>query len=104
MASNIDRFSNFKHLLSNYHKKDLESEISGRCNTRNESGNNHSSISERLQNLPKIKASKQFDQKMVAAFAMELQKEEKQRNKSWLEKHPKISLPDIVMDLTKNFL
>lgn len=62
----------------------------------------YQSIAERLNNLPKIKASKRFDQKMAAAFAMELEKETLQRNRSWLKKHPQISLPDVSTDLIKN--
>lgn len=64
---------------------------------------NSESIIERLKKLPKIKASSRFDQRMAAAFAIELEKETLQRNKSWLKKHPQILLPKVVTDLTKNF-
>lgn len=78
MASNTDHLSDCEHFLG------------------------YQSITKQLKNLPKIKASKRFDQKMAAAFAMELQKEAMQRNKSWLKKHRQISLPDISTDLLKN--
>lgn len=98
MASNIDRLSDFDSLQKSSNSSDLENE------DFSETFDDYSSITERLQNLPKIKPSNRFDQKMAAAFAMELQKEEIQRNRSWLKKHPQISLPDVLTDLTKNFL
>ena len=98
MASNIDRLSDFDPLQGKSNNSKSESE------DYSETLDDYSSITERLQNLPKIKASNRFDQKMAAAFAIELQREEVQRNKSWLEKHPQISLPDVLTDLTKNFL
>lgn len=52
-------------------------------------------IAQKLHDLPVIKARPGFDQRMAAAFAMELQKETVQRNKSWLKKHPHIKLPEI---------
>lgn len=91
MQSKTDRLTDNGSLLSNY--KPFK-----------KSDNDQSTISERLQNLPKIGVSEQFDQKMAAAFAVELQKETTQRNKSWLEKHPQISLPNVISDLTKNLL
>ncbi len=78
MASNTDHLSDCKYVFS------------------------HQSIANRLNNLPEIKASKRFDQKMAAAFAMELEEETRQRNRSWLKKHPQISLPDVSTDLIKN--
>lgn len=105
MASkNLDRFSDCKHLLRNCNKLNAGPEICRKCHSHYGSENEISSIKERLQNLPKIKASATFDQRMAAAFAMELQKEELNRNRSWLEKHSQISLPHVVSDLTKNFL
>ncbi|MDR9364171.1 MAG: hypothetical protein RI575_02445 [Balneolaceae bacterium] len=98
MATNIDRLSDCDPLQSKSNNSNSEAE------DFNETLDDYSSITERLQNLPKIKASNRFDQKMAAAFAMELHREEIQRNRSWLEKHPQISLPDVLTDLTKNFL
>lgn len=98
MASNIDRLSDFDSRQKKSNGSNLDAE------DFSETIDDYSSISERLQNLPKIKTSNHFDQKMAAAFAMELQKEEIQRNKNWREKHPQISLPDVLTDLTKNFL
>lgn len=60
------------------------------------------SILERLKNLPKVKARPGFDQRMAAAFAMELERETQERNKAWLKKNSQISLPDITSDLIKN--
>lgn len=60
------------------------------------------SITTRLTKLPKIKARQGFDQRILAAFAMELEREILQRNRSWLEKHPKIKLPEIISDLNKD--
>lgn len=62
------------------------------------------SIASKLSKLPKIKAQPGFDQRMAAAFAMELEKEILLRNQSWLKKHPKITLPDIITDLKNNLL
>lgn len=61
------------------------------------------SISENLSKLPEIKARPGFDQRMAAAFAMELERETLQRNRSRLEKHPKIKLPEIIADLKNDF-
>lgn len=63
------------------------------------SGDHEFSIEERLSHLPKIKARPGFDQRMAAAFAMEMERETLQRNRSWLKKNSNISLPDI----TTNF-
>lgn len=65
--------------------------------------NRNESITAKLERLPKIKARPGFDQRMAAAFAMELQSETTQRNRSWLKKHPKIKLPEIITDLEKEF-
>lgn len=62
------------------------------------SGNEESIIAGQLSQLPKIKSRPGFDQKMAAAFAMELEKETLQRNRSWLKKSKNISLPDIITD------
>lgn len=61
-------------------------------------------ISDTLTKLPEIKARLGFDQRMAAAFAMELERETLQRNRSWLDKHPKIKLPEIIADLKKDVL
>lgn len=60
------------------------------------------SIAVKLGNLPEIKARPGFDQKMAAAFAMELEREILRRNRSWLKKHPKIKLPNVLTDVKKN--
>lgn len=97
MASKIYRLSDYDKLFNNYKKFGSQnSSFTGKDSCPE-------SISDRLQKLPKIKASPGFDQKMAAAFAIELEKETLQRNRSWLKKHPQISLPDVVTDLTKNF-
>lgn len=59
-------------------------------------------IAEKLAKLPKIKSKPGFDQRMAAAFAMELEKEVQQRNKSWLKKKKNISLPGIVTNFNKD--
>lgn len=63
------------------------------------SGYQESIIADQLSKLPKIKSRPGFDQKMAAAFAMELEREIQQRNKGWLKRSTNISLPDI----TTNF-
>ncbi|MDZ7719165.1 MAG: hypothetical protein U5K72_10155 [Balneolaceae bacterium] len=104
MAPDKEKTPDAGYLSGSSEKKSLESDFSDKNINHNDSDNEQLSITERLKNLPKIKAGKQFDQKMAASFAIELQKEAIQRNKSWLEKKPQIYLPDIVTDLTKNFL
>lgn len=97
MSSRIYRSSEYDKLLNNYKKfGSNNSSCTGK-------GNYRESITDRLQKLPKIKASSGFDQKMAAAFAIELEKETLQRNRSWLKKHPQISLPEVATDLAKNF-
>lgn len=59
-------------------------------------------ISKQLNNLPKVKARPGFNQRMAAAFAMELERETQERNKAWLKKNSQISLPDITSDLIKD--
>lgn len=59
-------------------------------------------IVERLRNLHKVKARPKFDQRMAAAFAMELERETQERNRSWLKKNSQISLPDVTSDLIKD--
>ncbi len=60
-------------------------------------------ISDDLGNLPKIKAGPGFDQKMAALFAMELEGEVVRKNKSWLRKSKKISLPSLISNLSQEF-
>lgn len=60
------------------------------------------SIAEQLRNLPKVKARPGFDQRMAAAFAMELERETQERNRSWLKKKRQISLPNVSADLIKD--
>ncbi|MCC5941648.1 MAG: hypothetical protein JJU37_08915 [Balneolaceae bacterium] len=60
-------------------------------------------ISRQLSQLPKIKAKPDFDQKMAALFAMELEQEVVQKNRSWLYKNKKISLPSLISDLSQEF-
>lgn len=101
MASQIYRPSEYDKLLSNFNE--FSSENSSECASNTERSNFTEPIEERLKKLPKIKARPGFDQKMAAAFALELEKETVQRNKSWLMKHPQISLPEVITNLTKNF-
>lgn len=100
MASRIFRLSECDKLLNNF--KEFSSENSSEY-ASTERSNFSEPIEDRLKNLPKIKARPGFDQKMAAAFALELEKETIQRNKSWLMKHSQISLPEVITDLTKNF-
>jgi hypothetical protein len=60
-------------------------------------------ISKRLNELPKIKAKPDFDQKMAALFAMELEEEVGRKNRSWLRKSKKISLPTLITNLSEEF-
>lgn len=102
MASKIDHLSDCENVPGTCDDVERSHRICSRCTSSRILNNDDQSIADRLQNLPEIKASKSFDQRMAAAFAMELQKETMQRNRSWLKKHPQISLPDISTDLTKN--
>lgn len=54
-----------------------------------------------LNQLPKIKARAGFAQKMSALFALELEKETIQRNKSWLQKKKGVKLPGLRSDISK---
>ncbi|MDX1642456.1 MAG: hypothetical protein R3220_12205 [Balneolaceae bacterium] len=102
MASNTKRLSAGNSLLLNctkFRSLKIEDVKSFKKVPRYEE-----SVSEKLAKLPTIKARPGFDQRMAAVFAMELEKETIQRNKSWLEKHPKIKLPEIIADLKKDVL
>lgn len=72
------------------------------CSSTAENQPDAESIAERLRNLPKVKARPGFDQRMAAAFAMELERETQERNKSWLKKNSQISLPNVTSDLIKD--
>lgn len=54
-----------------------------------------------LNQLPKIKARPNFSQKMSALFALELENETIQRNKSWLQKKKGVKLPSLQSDISK---
>lgn len=102
MASNIKRLSACDSLLNNcanFGSLKAEDVSSFEKLPRYEE-----CISTKLAELPNIKARSGFDQRMAAAFALELERETVQRNKSWLEKHPKIKLPEIIADLKKDIL
>lgn len=57
-----------------------------------------------MANLPEVKARPGFERKMAAAFAIELEEEVDRRNRSWLRKSQKISLPEVIKDLSQEFL
>ncbi|WP_234572165.1 hypothetical protein [Rhodohalobacter sp. 614A] len=102
MATNTKRLSEYSSLLcncKNFGSLKVEDILSFE-----RLSNYQKSISEKLTELPEIKARRGFDQRMAAAFAMELERETLQRNRSWLEKHPKIKLPEIIADLKKDVL
>lgn len=61
-------------------------------------------ICEKLKTLPKIKASPGFDQKMSALFSLELEEEIRRKTISFQINNPKIFLPDLILDLRKEFL
>lgn len=106
MASKKDRLlkSNVEELELNGDRahKENKTEIKHTYYGRENANYNHVTITEKLQNLPKINAGKAFDQKMAAAFNLELQIETVQRNKSWLKRQSQISLPDILPNSQKN--
>ncbi len=56
-------------------------------------------LSERLENIPKVKASPDFDKKMAARFALELHDDINRINLAWLRKSGKIRLPHLISDL-----
>jgi|GEM_PF-2673059 len=60
-------------------------------------------ISKQLRKLPKMKAGAGFDQKMAALFAIELDEEVSRKSRSLLRKSNKISIPDLITDLSKEF-
>jgi hypothetical protein len=62
------------------------------------------SLQKRLSGLPQIKAKPNFDCKMAAAFALELEKETTQKNKAWLQKGKNIRLPKLISDFRSEFL
>jgi hypothetical protein len=70
----------------------------------NHCASGHDSISEKLSELPVIKAKPDFDRKLAAAFAMELQQEVDQKNRAWLKKSNAIRLPDLISDARREFL
>lgn len=82
--------------------KDFRFFESNFCSSTSDNYGEVESISKRLKNLPKVKARLGFDQKMAAAFAMELESETQERNRAWLKKNSQISLPDITTDLIKD--
>jgi len=86
MSSKPGRFTESEQLLPN-------------CKSAAVSNNSNTYIQEKLRKLPRIKAAANFDQKMAAAFAIELEKENIRLNQSLLKKHPHIKLPDIVTNL-----
>lgn len=61
-------------------------------------------ITSRLSRLPRVKAGKMFDQKITAAFALELEHEIQQKNRSWLKKNNQESMPEPTFDLARKFL
>lgn len=72
------------------------------CSSTADSNLNSDSIVIDLRKLPKVKARPGFDQRMAAAFAMELERETQERNKAWLTKNTQISLPGVTSDLLKD--
>lgn len=101
MVSKTNQFSVYDNLLcSNRNFQPLKADeiISLEKIARQES------IAEKLANLPNIKAKSSFDQKMAAAFAMELEKETVQRNRSWLNRNSKIFLPKLLTNLKNDVL
>lgn len=100
MASEINKISDCDELFCN--RKDFRSLRSSLRSSTTDHQSNIESIAERLRKLPKVKARPNFDQKMAAAFAMELERETLERNRSWLKKNQQISLPDTTSDLIKD--
>ncbi len=72
------------------------------CSSTTENPFKVESLVEKLRSLPPVKARPGFDQRMAAAFAMELERETQERNRSWLKKNSQISLPDMTSDLIKD--
>ncbi len=60
-------------------------------------------ITHQLNKLSKIKAKPDFDRKMAAVFAMELEEEVGRKNRSWLRKNKKIRLPSLITNLSQEF-
>ena len=101
MASERYKLSDCENAFCNC--KELGSLSAGFCTSTSAEGyRNVESIAERLRKLSKVKARPGFDQRMAAAFAMELERETQERNRNWLKKNSQISLPDISADLIKN--
>lgn len=59
-------------------------------------------IASMLRQLSKIKARAGFAQKMSALYALELERETVQRNKSWLQRKNGVRLPDLRSDIGKD--
>lgn len=97
MASKTKRLSAYDSMLSNF--TNFESLKAEDVVSFSKHPKYEESISDKLAKLPEIIARFGFDQRMAAAFAMELERETLQRNRSWLKKHPKIKLPEIIADL-----
>lgn len=60
-------------------------------------------IAQKLSKLPTIKAKPNFEKKMAALFALELENEIHTRNSEWLNHKKSIKLPELI-DLQKEFL
>lgn len=58
--------------------------------------NGENTIMQRLKDLPQVAARPGFDQRMAAAFALELENEIAQKNSAWLRKNKKILLPGLI--------
>lgn len=63
--------------------------------------NSAQDISERLADLPKIKAAPDFEQKLAARMSLELQEETARRNRSLLNKSKSVSIPGPVLRFNK---
>ena len=63
-----------------------------------------SDVARLLHQLPGVKARAGFAQKMSALFALELERETLQRNKSWLQRKKGVTLPGLRSDISKELL
>ena len=61
-------------------------------------------IRDKLKSLPKIKAGQGFSQRMTALFALELEDEIRRKTYSLQLRNHKIHLPDLITDLSKEFM
>lgn len=68
------------------------------------SRNAEDEIRNKLKSLPKIKAGPGFSQKMTALFSLELEDEIRRKTYSLQLRNHKIQLPDLITDLSKEFL